>query len=920
MIYPFSFFYGASTGAIFAKREGTGGLSRKGIGPRRLYFMQYMTSNELRERFLQFFQARQHKRLPSASLVPQGDPTLLLTGAGMVPFKPYFLGKEVPEYRRVTTCQRCLRTQDIDNVGKTDRHGTFFEMLGNFSFGDYFKREAIRWAWEFVTQELRFPADKLWVTVYQDDDEAATIWQEEAGIPVDRIVRLGREDNFWEIGVGPCGPCSELHFDRGPEYGCGREDCKPGCDCDRYLEFWNLVFVQYHQDEEGNLHPLQQTGIDTGLGLDRTAALLQGVAGIFDTDLVKPIREKVADLAGVNYGSDPDKDVALRVITDHARSMTFMALDGILPSNEGRGYVLRRLLRRAARYGRLLGLEEPFLREIASQVIELMKPGYPELEERRDYILQVIGIEEERFQETLGQGLHILQEMMAGLRQKGIKELPGDDAFRLYDTFGFPLELTCEILTEQNMTVDEEGFAQRMEEQRQRARAAREETGYLGKEDASLYTKLRRENTVEFIGYDRLETEARIQALIVDGKEVEKVTQGQEVEVVITPTPFYAESGGQIADTGTITAVTGAITVTDVVAPVRGLVVQRGTVASGYITRGDVVMATVDGQERQATARNHTATHLLHRALKDVLGEHVNQAGSLVAPDRLRFDFTHFAAVTSDQLEKVEKLVNDIILQNLPVQVEEMSFAEARKQGAVALFGEKYGDWVRVISVGDYSKELCGGTHVRSTGELGIFKLVTETAVGAGVRRIEAVTGRSALERIAAEETVLQSLSTRLQTKVEELPQRVDRLLQELKEVQKKLEVAKAKVAASQRDRLLQQARDIGGVTVLAAKVEDMDASDLRSLGDQLREKLGSGMIILGSATAGKALFVAMATPDVVKKGIRAGDVIKVAARAAGGGGGGRPDMAQAGGRQPEKIEEALQLATQSIKEQLAVV
>ncbi len=882
--------------------------------------MKYMSTQELRESFLRFFEGKDHRRLPSASLVPHGDPTLLLTGAGMVPFKPYFLGKDVPPATRITTCQRCLRTADIDNVGKTDRHGTFFEMLGNFSFGDYFKREAINWAWEFTTEHLKLPKERVWITIYLDDDEAYSIWHDEIKIPKERIVRLGREDNFWEIGVGPCGPCSELHLDRGPEYGCGDPKCKPGCDCERYLEFWNLVFIQFHQDEAGNLTPLEKTGIDTGMGLDRAAAILQGVDSIFDTDGVRCVIDEVCKIAGLKDDHDAAERVALRVIADHVRSVTFLVSDGVLPSNEGRGYVLRRLLRRAARYGRLLGIKGSFIPQVAAKVIQAMHMAYPELDERQDYILKVIRIEEERFQATLDQGLGILQELVKDLKAGKQSRLSGEDAFRLYDTFGFPLELTKEILWEHDMDVDEAGFVQKMEEQRQRARAAREQVGYLGKDDDSVYVQLHKEHETEFVGYDRLEAETSIEVVLVEGQPVDKAQMGQEVELILSQTPFYAASGGQIADTGTVTGGQGAVEVTDVQRPVSGLIVHRGRVTSGSIQPGDTVMATVYQRNRRGAACHHTATHLVHKALKEVIGEHVNQAGSLVEPDRLRFDFTHFGALSQDELDQVEKLVNDAIRENLPVTAREMSLPEAEAQGAIALFDEKYGDRVRVVSIDDYSKELCGGTHVERTGELGIFKIVSETAVAAGVRRIEALTDKAAVKHVAAEEALLRQACSQLQTTPAELPGRIDKLLEEQRELGRELERLKAKLAGAQSEELLQQVVEIGDIPVLAAKVEGLDAAALRTLGDRLREKMGSGVLLLGSVIGEKALFLAMVTPDVVSRGIKAGDIVRVAAQATGGGGGGRADMAQAGGREPAKIDAALKLATESIREQLAMV
>ena len=868
---------------------------------------------------MQFFESKGHKRLPSASLVPHGDPSLLLTGAGMVPFKPYFLGKGTPPAKRVTTCQRCLRTADIENVGQTDRHGTFFEMLGNFSFGDYFKIEAIHWAWEFSTEYLHLPAEQIWATIYLDDDEAMEIWHKDIGIPLERIVRLGRADNFWEIGVGPCGPCSELYLDRGPEYGCDNPDCKPGCDCERFLEFWNLVFIQFHQDEEGNMTPLDETGIDTGMGLDRTAAILQGVDSIFDTEEVRPIIEEIQRLAGVEYGKGGADDTALRVIADHVRSVTFLILDGVLPSNESRGYVLRRLLRRAVRYGRLLGIKDSFLPQIATKVMECMQAPYPELIDAKAYILKIIELEENRFRDTLEQGLKILEDLTAKLEAGNRKMLAGEDAFRLYDTYGFPLELTIEILSESNIEVDEVGFGQMMDAQRQRARAAREQTGYL-EEGAGIYLELHKEYSTEFVGYNQLEIETNVLAVLVNGEPESKATKDQEVEIILSHTPFYAAGGGQVADEGTITGLLGAAAISDVHSPAADLIVHKGRVTSGQIEVGDTVLATVYERNREGAACHHTATHLLHSVLKEVLGDHVNQAGSSVEPLRLRFDFTHFSALTRNELDQIEKMVNDAIRANVSVDVKWMDQAKAEEIGAIALFDEKYQEMVRVVGIEPYSKELCGGTHVRRTGELGLFKIVSEGAVAAGVRRIEALTGKAAVKHVANQERALREVSELLQTAPDNLKERVERLLQEQKELHREIEQYKGQLAGAQSEDLLQQAEEIGGVSVLAAGVEGLDAAGLRNLGDRLRDKLQSGVILLGSALSDKVLFVAMVTSDIVTKGVKAGEVVKVAAQATGGGGGGRPDMAQAGGREPENLEKALKLAKESIEKQLAVV
>ncbi|MCL4514638.1 MAG: alanine--tRNA ligase [Firmicutes bacterium] len=866
--------------------------------------------------FLKFFESKGHKRLPGASLVPKDDPTLLLTGAGMVPFKPYFLGKARPESTRATTCQPCMRTPDIDNVGKTDRHGTFFEMLGNFSFGDYFKEEAIPWAWEFVTEYLKIPGEKLWVTIYLDDDEAFEIWNKKVGVPAERIVRLGKDTNFWEIGVGPCGPCSEIFVDRGPGYGCGEPDCDIECGCDRFMEIWNLVFIQYHKDEAGEYHLLPKKSIDTGMGLERTSAYLQGVTSIMEVDHIQPIVNFIAGLAGTKYGADPKNDVSIRVITDHARGVTFMVKDGILPDNEGRGYVLRRLLRRAARYGRLLGIEGSFLPKVARVVVDQMQGAYPELVERRDYLLKVIAQEEEHFQSTLDQGMSLLSQIIEKVKGRGGREIEGQDAFRLHDTYGFPLELTREIAAEQGLGVDEAGFAGAMEEQRQRARAARQETGYLGKESA-VFTLLGQRLGTEFVGYDRTEVEGKIVAIARNGQEVAEAASGQEAEIILDATPFYAESGGQVADTGTITGVDGQFKVDQVRKPMEGLFVHKGLVTAGGLRVGDRVLASVYGRDRLATARNHSATHLLHKALKIVLGNHANQAGSLVTPDRLRFDFTHFAPVTDEELFKVEKIVNEMVMANLPITTQVTTLEQAMKMEATALFGEKYGDVVRVVSMGDFSTELCGGTHLKATGQIGLFKILSENGIAAGTRRIEAVTGKGALEEMDAREKALRSLCDRLKVAPENVVERVEKLLADFKDLEREATLFKRKMAVNKVGELLNQAIEVAGVKAVVATVEHMDAEALRDMGDQLRARLGSGVVVLGTAESGKVSLVAMATPDAVSRGVHAGNLLKAAAKVAGGGGGGRPDMAQAGGKDPAKLAAALDTARDLISQQL---
>lgn len=878
--------------------------------------MASWTGNELREQFLSYFESKGHKRLPSASLVPHNDPTLLLTGAGMVPFKPYFLGLDTPQYRRVTTCQRCLRTADIDNVGITARHGTFFEMLGNFSFGDYFKQEAIEFAWEYVTEHLKLPVDRLWVTIYQDDDEAFQIWNEKIGVPRERIVRLGREDNFWEIGVGPCGPCSEIHYDRGEKYACG-SDCKPGCDCERFLEFWNLVFIQYHQDEEGNLTRLKQTGIDTGMGLERIAVILQDVENIFETDLVRTLIDAAAALAGCRYKEVPQKDVSLRVIADHMRGAVFLAHDGVIPSNEGRGYVFRRLLRRAVRHGRLLGIREPFTAQLAAKVVQLMLPGYPELEGRLEYIQEVLHQEEERFSAALAQGSSLLEELIAKAKAEQRQQISGAEVFRLYDTYGFPVELTAEIAKESGLEVDVAGFREEMEKQRQRARAAQHKAkGYLGDEQ-DTYEELREVSSV-FQGYEATRQEAKIVALVKDGHTLEQASPAEGVvELVLDQTPFYAEGGGQVADCGSITSEQGQARVLDVFRPREGLIVHEVEIIQGTFRVGEVVQAQIDEERRRATARNHTATHLLHRALKDVLGEHVNQSGSQVTATGLRFDFTHLKALSQEELARVERLVNEQILANLPVLTEEMEIEAALAQGAVHLFDEKYGNVVRVVKVGDYSKELCGGTHVRHTGEIGLFRILSEGAIAAGIRRIEAVTGLGALELTQKQGAILGALGDKLNVGVADLEDRVEKLLADLGQKEKTIEKLEAELARGQVERLLDAAEQVEGVAVLVTEVQSADAKVLRQMGDELLARLGSGVILLGSRAEDKVLFLAKASKDVVKLGVNAGTVIKETAKVAGGGGGGRPDMAQAGGKDPGKLADALAVGKQILREQL---
>ncbi len=858
-----------------------------------------MTGKEIREKYLKFFKSKGHKILPSASLIPHNDPSILWTAAGMVPFKPYFTGAAKPEVTRATTCQKCLRTPDIEEVGHTARHHTFFEMLGNFSFGDYFKKEAIQWAWEFVTEHLGMESEKLWVTIYEDDDEAFEIWHQEVGIPTSRIVRLGKDTNFWEIGVGPCGPCSEIHYDLGPERGCGSPDCIVGCDCDRYLEIWNLVFIQYFQDEEGNYTPLQSKGIDTGMGLERVASVLQKVKTNFDTDLLRDIMDFTVELTGKRYGTSEDMDLALKVIADHVRAVTFAIADGALPANEGRGYVLRRLLRRAVRFGRVLGVVEPFLYKVAGAVINKMGDTYQELVKNRELVTKVIRTEEERFGETLAQGTDMLSGLVLAAKESGLQCIDGGQAFRLYDTYGFPLELTEEIAGENGLTVDQEGFTRAMEQQRSRARNARQETEYISEKAARLKSVLEQTGETLFVGYETLTSQSTIKAIFVDEQQVEQAEAGQEVEVVLDITPCYAESGGQLCDYAKLSSESTEVTVETVTRPVEGLHLHRGRVLSGMIRVGDQVAVQVDNRRRMNIARNHSATHLLHKALREVLGEHVNQAGSMVAPDRLRFDFTHFASIAPEELEQVEQIVNEAILNNLPVQTVVSTLDEARTMGAMALFDEKYGDKVRVVKMGDFSMELCGGTHISSTAEVGMFKLLSESSVGSGLRRVEAVTGQGAMDYLRAREDQLSLIAKTVKAPAHELVHRVEVLVQDLRGLEREAEVLRARLASYEVQSLLHKAEDINGVKVLAARSDASDMDSLRAMLDLLRDKMGSGVIVLGAESGGKVNLVAGVSKDLVDRGLNAGRIIKEIAPLVGGGGGGRPDMAQAGGKNP---------------------
>ena len=867
-----------------------------------------MTGNELREKYLQFFASKDHLVLPSYSLIPENDPTLLMVGAGMAPFKPFFTGKMKPPHPRITTSQKCVRTGDIENVGKTARHHTFFEMLGNFSFGDYFKREAIAWAWEFITKHLEIPEEQLWVTIYPDDEEAFDIWTKEVGVNPKRVVKL--EDNFWEIGPGPCGPCSEIYVDLGPERGCS-DNCVLGCDCDRYLEIWNLVFTQFDRDEAGNYNPLAKKNIDTGAGLERIASVLQNKKSNFETDLIFPIIEYASKVSGVKYETSTKNDISLKVIADHARSMTIMILDGILPSNEGRGYVLRRIIRRAIRHGRLLGIETSFLAGAVDAVITIFGNVYPELVEKQDYIRKVISLEEERFHTTLEQGIELLSKLIADLKVTGKDVLDGKSAFKLYDTFGFPWELTAEILEENKFSLDKDAFDAAMNEQRERARAARQENQRVSVPDLTGIN-------VDSLKQDYNVTTAKVVLLWKDGKAVEQVHDGEEVGIILDTTAFYAEGGGQAGDTGMIETEVGKVEIENAKKLANGTIYHIGMVVEGLIKVGDNVKILIDAEVKQATARNHTATHLLHAALKNIVGEHVNQAGSSVNSERLRFDFSHFEPLTTEQIEKIEQQVNEAILKAITVDISEKTQNEAKEMGAMALFGEKYGDIVRVVNIKDCSVELCGGTHVNNVAEIGLFKIVSEAGVASGVRRIEAITGKLAYDKVNSVEKTLNKAASLLKSRNNEVVEKIEALLTQVKTLEQQLAVANSKMAQETASELLATAIDVNGVTIVNAEVEIEDMDGLRNLADLLRDKLTVGVIVLGAKIADdKVNFVVMATKDAVAKGIHAGNIIKETAKVAGGGGGGRPDMAQAGGKNPEKITEALTMATEVITKQI---
>ena len=872
--------------------------------------------NELRKMFLEFFESKEHLAMKSFSLVPHNDKSLLLINSGMAPLKPYFTGAEIPPRRRVTTCQKCIRTGDIENVGKTARHGTFFEMLGNFSFGDYFKREAIAWSWEFLTEVVGLDADRLYPSIYEEDEEAFEIWNKEMGIPAERIFRFGKADNFWEHGAGPCGPCSEIYYDRGEEYGCGSPDCTVGCECDRYMEIWNNVFTQFENDGEGHYTELVQKNIDTGMGLERLASVVQDVDSIFDVDTLCALRNKVCELAHTEYKKDENKDVSIRLITDHIRSATFMISDGIMPTNEGRGYVLRRLIRRAARHGRLLGIDGKFLAELSAVVIEGSKDGYPELEEKKDFIFQVLTKEEEQFNKTIDQGLHILGEMEAAMEKEGRKELSGEDAFKLYDTYGFPVDLTKEILEEKGYSIDEKGFQEAMDEQRKKAREARAVTNYMGA-DATVYDEIDAAVTTEFVGYDNLTFESKVTVLTTEEEIVDALTEDQRGTVFVEQTPFYATMGGQQGDKGVITLGDAEFKVEDTINLRGGKVGHVGVLTKGMIKTGDVVTLKVCEAGRSNCCKNHSATHLLQKALKTVLGSHVEQKGSLVTSDRLRFDFAHFQAMTAEELAKVEEMVNAEIQAALPVVTDVMTIEEAKKTGAMALFGEKYGEKVRVVSMGDFSKELCGGTHVSNTSVITTFKIVSESGIAAGVRRIEALTGEGVFAYYKEIEKRQAEIAAMLKTSPAEIEEKIAHLQAEVKALHSENESLKAKMAQDAVGDVMDQVQEVKGVKLLAVSLTDVDMNGLRDLGDQLKEKLGEGVVVLASVAGGKVSLLAMVTDQAQKAGAHAGNLIKGMAAIVGGGGGGRPNMAQAGGKNPAKVPEALEAAAGILADQI---
>ena len=874
----------------------------------------YYGLNELREMFLSYFESKGHLRLPSFSLIPHNDASLLLINSGMAPMKTWFTREEEPPCNRVTTCQKCIRTGDIENIGKTDRHGTYFEMLGNFSFGDYFKKEAIPFCWEFLTKVVGLEEDRLYPSIYLDDDEAFEIWNKDIGIPAERIFRFGKEDNFWEHGAGPCGPCSEVYYDRGPEHGCGKPGCTVGCECDRYIEVWNNVFSQFVNDGEGHYTEMKNKNIDTGMGLERLACVVQNVNSLFDVDTVMNITNKVSEITHAHYGESHKTDVSLRVITDHIRSSVMMICDGVLPSNEGRGYVLRRLLRRAARHGKLLGVERPFLYEVVDTVVHENETAYPDLREKQAYITKVIRTEEENFARTIDGGMKIYQELLAAHKEKGESVFSGADAFKLYDTYGFPIDLTAEMAEEEGMQVDREGFDQMMEEQRVRARKAREALGDLGWAGIEFGSEM---PATEFVGYEQDKTSAKVLAIVVDGELRDEIVAGAEATVVLDKTTFYAEMGGQVGDHGTIQGPNGTFQVTDVQKNKGGKFMHSGKVVSGTLSVGETVTASIDMERRKAIMRAHSATHLLDAALKKVLGDHVHQAGSLVEPDRLRFDFTHFEAITPEQLAQIDKLVNDAILEGYPVATEVLPIEEAKKKGAVAMFGEKYGDIVRVVEMGDFSMEFCGGTHLDNTAKAGPFRIKSEGSVASGVRRIEATVGRLSLDTMNRNQELLFHAAQVLKTTPGELAAKAEQQAAEMKELRHELEKFKSEASLGEARQFLTAAKNVGGLKVLTAIRNGMDANALRQMGDFLRDKAPDVVAVLASANGEKITFLAVCGPEAVKRGIKAGDLVKSVCAICGGKGGGKPDSAMGGGSDLLKLDDALATVDDFVAEKL---
>ena len=877
--------------------------------------MKYMGVNEIREKFLSFFETKDCLRLSSFPLVPKNDASLLLINSGMAPMKSWFQNPETAPRRRVTTCQKCIRTGDIENVGKTARHGTFFEMLGNFSFGDYFKKEATEWAWEFFTKVMEIPVEKLWVSIYEDDNEAKEIWINHVGVAPERIVKLGKEDNFWEHGTGPCGPCSEIYFDRGEEYGCGKPTCAVGCDCDRSMEVWNLVFTQFDKDDDGNYNPLPNPNIDTGMGLERLAVVMQGVDNLFEVDTVQDVIKHISKIAGVDYKTDEKKDVSLRVIADHIRSTVMMVSDGVIPSNEGRGYVLRRLLRRAARHGKLLNIDHPFLYEVADTVIKCSESAYPELAEKKDYIEKIIKKEEERFDATIDKGLVVLNEYIDAAKADGKTELTGDEAFRLHDTYGFPLDLTIEMAAEQGLTVDIDGFNAAMNEQKEVARSSRKDGSSWDADDVYDFDIT---EPTEFVGYTELESESEIAGIVAENEVSSVISEGETGIIVTVKTPFYAEMGGQTGDSGVIYSDKASATVITTGKTAEGIYLHEVRVDKGEFNVSDKVTLAVDKKRRLNICRNHTATHLLDKALRDVLGSHVAQAGSLVSDDRLRFDFSHFEAMTPEQIKQAEDIVNEKILECINVKTQELPIEEAKKLGAIALFGEKYGDIVRVVSVGDYSIEFCGGTHLNNTAQCGLFKIVSEGGVAAGVRRIEAITGQGVLDYIAADDALIRNTAAALKTNlVHEIDKKAEAVMNEHRDLQKEIESFRSKLAEASANDIMAGVRHIGDISALIVQLDNVEVSELKSIADSAKAKDENALVVIGSETDGKITFIAMASKGAVAKGVHCGNIIKEITAVAGGRGGGKPDMAQGGGKDAAKIDNALALVDEIVAKQI---